>query len=126
MDYDSYDSIWRELEEILEKEQISIHYENFADQLGQLKEGEYRVSTPKCIYVAKIYESKNKDTLNSEPLIIAHELGHYFDCMTDTDPKITVREREVRANRYMIQLAEKHNLVLEAKREAARREAEFE
>jgi hypothetical protein len=126
VDYDSYDSIWRELSEIIEKEQIHIVYEDFADRFGQLKEGEYRTATPKCIYVAKFYQAKGGDTLNNELLVIAHELGHYFDFGIDRDPSISVREREVRANGYMIELAKRHNLVREAEREATRREAEFE
>jgi hypothetical protein len=114
VDYDSYDSIFKELTGIIDREQISIVYEDFADKPGELKEGEYRASTPKCIYIARFYEAKDSDTLNSEPLVIAHELGHYFDFKIDPDPKIAVRQREVRANSYMIEIAKRHNLLRDA------------
>jgi len=123
MDYASYDSIWIELRHILLDERIEIIYEDFRRLPGDLKEGEYRIATPNKIYIDEMYRQKDVNIINNEPLIIAHELGHYFDIMSDNDASVSQSVRESRANDYMIEISKRHNLLSDALKERKRRES---
>src|SRR5208283_2224660 len=117
MNYQSYDSIWKELREILLRESLEIVYEDFEQYPGDLKEGEYRLSAPNKIYIDKMYEPKDSNTLNKEPLVIAHEVGHYFDLKNDSSLSVSITVREARANDFMVELSKKHGLLEDALKE---------
>jgi hypothetical protein len=124
MDRASHDSLWLEVRRVLDVESITRAYKDFAIAPGQLQEGEHPTAEPKRIHVSNLYEGNDGHLINHEPIVVAHELGHYFDFARDPDPSISRVERERRANDYMVELSGQHGRRAEALRERKQREAD--
>ena len=99
-----------EIEAILKAEGITVLYDAVESKAGEFAEGEYLPGTKMVVI------DRNLEGYPDEPLTIAHEIGHYFDLLQDRNPSTSVDERERRADTYMVQLGEKHNLGEHARR----------
>lgn len=108
MDYAAYDSLWKELRAIMVPESLELVYEPLPRTSLNLEEREYMASDPLKIFISDLYAGNDGNLPNNEPIVVAHELGHYFDWKHEHDPMVAIEEREKRANDYMMMICDKH------------------
>jgi hypothetical protein len=98
VNYAAYDSLWKELRAIMVAESLELVYEALPYNPFNLEEGEYRAADPLRIFISDLYARNDGSLPNNEPIVVAHELGHYFDWKLDQDLSVTTEGREKRAN----------------------------
>jgi len=121
MTIEQYHSLFAEIKNILHDERIDIVYCKMAMKLGENCEGYYQPDRPNKIFIGEHFKEKDSDTINDEPLVIAHELGHYFDFKANPSQSISEYDREISANTYMINISKKYGLEKRAESAAKNR-----
>ena len=89
---------------IIEKEKLSLFYEKYDNSYSNIQEGYYDAEN-KSIHIASFHKNGVH-----ECLVIAHEIGHYFDVIERPDLSISEFDRENAANNYMLKLAKSYDL----------------